>query len=194
MNTESYWSKSAEIPRFGKLERNLKVDAVVIGGGITGVTAAYLLAKAGHRVALVERGRCGGFDSSNTTAHLTCVTDERLHELAGSFGKDGAKAAWEAGRAAIDRIFDNIRAEEIECEFRWIPGYLHVPFGAEAKEKENKALREDADLAREFGFGAEFMPAVPLMGQPGVKFANQAKFHPLKYLAGLLRAMTALVS
>src|SRR5882762_5329294 len=81
--------------RFPKSNRDLKVDVVIIGGGITGITAAYLLKKAGHSVALIERAGCASIDTGHTTAHLTCVTDARLHELVDDFGKDRARAVWE---------------------------------------------------------------------------------------------------
>lgn len=77
----SYWTDSGPMPRHGSLREDLEVDAVVIGGGITGITAAYLLRRAGATVALVERGRVGGFDTRSTTAHLTFVTDLRPHKL-----------------------------------------------------------------------------------------------------------------
>src|ERR1041385_3734895 len=129
MKAVSRWIESACIPKFPQPNKNLAVDVVVIGGGITGVTTAYLFKKRGYHVALLERERCGGVDTSYTTAHLTCVTDVRLKKLVRSFGKDRAKLVWDAGRAAIDQIFNNIRAQEINCNFEWVPGYLHVPCG-----------------------------------------------------------------
>src|SRR6266480_3726973 len=109
--TTSFWSDSTHLPRFPKVTKDLQVDVAIIGAGITGITAAYLLKKAGHSVALLERDRCGGVDTRHTTAHLTCVTDERLHKLATRFGKETARAVWEGGLAAIDQISNNIRAE-----------------------------------------------------------------------------------
>jgi len=53
------------------------------------------------------------------------------------------------------------------------------------------SLKEDARLAREFGFDAEFVADIPFANAPGVRFADQARFHPRKYLAGLVRAIRA---
>ena len=61
--TQSYWEDSASVSRYPALDRNLTVDAVVIGAGITGLTAAYLLKKSGLSVAVIDRRRCGGVDS-----------------------------------------------------------------------------------------------------------------------------------
>lgn len=185
LDRSSYWIDSASLPRFPKLERNLAVDVVVIGAGITGITAAYLLKKAGRSVALVDRARCAAIDTGHTTAHVTAVTDLRLQDLARNFSRDHARAVWDAGSAAIDRIVANIRAEDIACDFKWVPGYLHAPLSG-ANDRDRSALEAEAHLARELGIQADFLDEVPFVKLPGVKFAHQALFHPRKYLNGLL--------
>src|SRR5687768_1367307 len=184
MNTASYWIDSAPLPRFPKQERNLHVDVVVIGGGLMGITAAYLLKKAGRTVALLERERLARVDTGHTTAHLTAVTDLSRQDAVRSFGKDAAKAVWDAGAAAIDQIVSNIRAETIACDFRWVPGYLHAPW-ENAKDKDREFLQREADTARELEIEAEFLAAIPHFDVPGVKFPHQALFHPRKYLSAL---------
>src|SRR2546430_6432298 len=92
MNTESYWRDTHGSPEFPALDRDIEVDVVVVGGGLTGITAAYLLRKEGVRVALIERDKICSGDTSRTTAHLTYVTDYRLHEVASKFGRDAARA------------------------------------------------------------------------------------------------------
>ena len=124
-------------------------------------------------------------DTSHTTAHLTFVTDLRLNKLVRRFGRDHAQAAWDAGRAAVNQIHDIVREEELECEFAPVPGYLHAPWG-NSSSSERKQLEKDAQLAIELGFDAEFLDSIPFIENAGVRFSNQAKFHPLKYLAGLL--------
>jgi glycine/D-amino acid oxidase-like deaminating enzyme/nitrite reductase/ring-hydroxylating ferredoxin subunit len=186
MNTQPYWSDSGALPQFESLNHDLEVDVAVIGGGLTGITTALLLKEAGAKVALLERGRCGGADTGHTTAHLTYVTDLRLHRLVKVFGRDGARAFWEAGVAAIDQIYEIVHAKKIECEFKWVPGFLHARLGRSSK-KDRESLQQDAELARELGFQAEFFERVPYAERPGVLFPHQAKFHPVKYLAPLVK-------
>ncbi len=185
MTMKSHWVPGSKMPHFPKLREDLKVDAVVVGAGIMGATAAYLLKKAGKTVALLERDHCGKGDTGNTTAHLTYVTDTRITELTSTFGKDHAQAAWDAGRAAIDQIEAIVKAEEIDCGFARVPAFLHAPWKGTSKDEADK-LRRDAALADELGFDARYVDSIAWVDRPGVRFANQARFHPLRYLAGLL--------
>ena len=188
MEPSTHWQLPGDSPNYPALETTLQVDVVVIGAGLTGITAAYLLKEAGAKVALVERGHCASGDTGRTTAHLTYVTDERLHHLVKAFGEEAAKAFWEAGAAAIDQIYDIARKRKIDCEFKWVPGYLHGGL-FDSDSKDRKSLEADADYARKLGFDAEFIEEVPYANKPGIRFAHQAKFHPLKYLTPLLAAI-----
>ena len=184
METKPYWFETP-LPQFPGIDRDLEVDVVIIGGGLTGITAAYLLKKEGAKVALVERQRCASADTGHTTAHLTYVTDTRLHQIVKTFGKDAARAFWEAGAVANDEIYRIVREENIDCEFKWVPGFLHEAF-KDPEKNETELLQTDAELAGQLGFRAEFIKSVPYAKRPGVKFHHQAKFHPRKYLARLL--------
>lgn len=68
MNTTSYWLDSAKLPKFRPLARSRSVDVLVVGAGVTGLMAAYLLKKAGLRVAVLERERLASRDTGHTTA------------------------------------------------------------------------------------------------------------------------------
>src|SRR5258707_12183166 len=129
MENVPYWINSAPIKRFPRLQKNVHVDILVIGAGITGITAAYLLKKAGLSVALIKRERVASIDTGHTTAHLTYITDVELQRLVRNFGKDHAQAAWDAGAAAIDEIERIVREEGIECAFTRVPAYVHVRVG-----------------------------------------------------------------
>jgi glycine/D-amino acid oxidase-like deaminating enzyme/nitrite reductase/ring-hydroxylating ferredoxin subunit len=189
VETIPYWTDSASLPRFPKLDRDEQVDVLVVGGGIAGLTAAYLLTAAGRSVALIERDRCAQIDTGHTSAHLTMVTDKRLTELVNAFGRDHAVAVWDAGIAAMLQIDSIIKEQEIDCSFEWVPGYLHAPMGGD-RDREAESLREEAALAKELGFDVSFVEDVPLIGEPGVRFADQARFHPRTYLAGVARTIT----
>src|SRR5215472_7611128 len=179
------WIDDTPIRKFPKLQRNVSADVLVVGAGVTGITAAYLLKKAGLTVALIERERVASIDTGRTTAHLTYVTDEQLQQLVRSFGEDHAQAAWDAGAAAIDEIEKIVEEEGIECEFTRVPAYLHALVGGSSKN-EASSLKKEADIAAELGFDAAYLNSAPYLNLPAVRLANQAKFHPRKYLQFLV--------
>jgi glycine/D-amino acid oxidase-like deaminating enzyme/nitrite reductase/ring-hydroxylating ferredoxin subunit len=192
IGSSSYWIDNTPAPKFSALKEDIAVDVLVVGAGITGITAAYLLKRAGCSVALVERYRCVEGETAHTTAHLTAITDTRLKDLIKSFGQDHAQAVWDAGYAAIEMIDRLVYREQIKCQFEWVPAYLFHPTtgtgtGDENEEQVANDLKEEAELATGMGFDAEFVNDVPVFHRPGIRFENQAKFHPRKYLVALLR-------
>lgn len=194
METRSFWSESP-IPRQSTLAGDRSFDVVVVGGGITGLTTAYLLQLAGFSGCVLERNRLGSGDTGCTTAHLTYVTDLRLSDLVQRFGRESARLLWTGGAAAIETIESLVDAEMIECDFRRVPGFLHLPFERDSSAGEtagdDRRLDQDFEAARELGFAAHWLDSIPVMQVPGVRFANQGQIHPAKYLAGLARAVTS---
>jgi glycine/D-amino acid oxidase-like deaminating enzyme/nitrite reductase/ring-hydroxylating ferredoxin subunit len=194
MKTRSYWAESP-IPPQSTLAGDRSFDVVVVGGGITGLTTAYLLQLAGYSGCVLERDRLGSGDTGSTTAHLTYVTDRRLADLVDHFGQESSRLLWEGGAAAIETIESIVDAEMIDCDFRRVPGFLHLPFepydspGETASEIDK--LSGDFQAARELGFAAHWLDSIPVMEVPGIRFANQGLIHPAQYLAGLARALTS---
>jgi glycine/D-amino acid oxidase-like deaminating enzyme/nitrite reductase/ring-hydroxylating ferredoxin subunit len=182
INANPYWLDNTPAPKFSALKEDIAVDVLVIGAGITGVTAAYLLKRAGYNVALVERGRCLSGDTGYTTAHLACVTDTLLSDLVKNFGEDHAQAVWDSQLAAIELIDRIIWREQIKCQFDWVPAYLY-------QGDQSVDLQKEAGLAARLGFDAQYLESAPFVNKPAVRFDNQAKFHPRKYLIALLRLL-----
>jgi glycine/D-amino acid oxidase-like deaminating enzyme/nitrite reductase/ring-hydroxylating ferredoxin subunit len=185
MRNIPFWIANVPIKRFPRLERNVNVDVIVVGAGITGITTAHLLKETGLTVALIERERVASMDTGHTTAHLTCVTDVEFQQLARNFGDDHAQAAWDAGAAATDEIERIVQDEEIECEFTRVPAYVHVCVDG-FSQKEISRLKKEAGLATKLGFDATYLESAPYFNLPAVRYPNQAKFHPRKYLGALV--------
>ena len=182
--TRPYWLDPPEEAFFPKLSEDLETEVLVIGGGITGVTTAWLLARDGRQVTLVERETIGARDSGHTTAHLTYMTDTRLSELIATFSRRQAQLAWQAGQEAMELIRDTVEALSIDCNFAVIPGYLAAAEEAD-QSLEGVSLRHEADLARELGFEVEMDGVNPITGSTAIVFPGQMRFHPLKYLRAL---------
>jgi glycine/D-amino acid oxidase-like deaminating enzyme/nitrite reductase/ring-hydroxylating ferredoxin subunit len=180
-NVSTVWDKK-ELPQDPLLEGDERVDVAVVGAGITGLTAARLLASAGKRVAVLEHSRIGTGTTGGTTAHVTQVPDRRYAELVSRFGRDGMQRVVESTRAAMERIASFVQEDTISCDFTRIPAWLYTE-----SEDEISRLHEEVEAAREVGMPAVFVREVPLpfATAGAVRFDDQARFHPLAYLGGL---------
>lgn len=179
---------TAEVPEKSPLTENTHSDVCIVGAGIAGMTTAYLLARQGRSVIVLDDGRIGGGMTERTTAHLSNAIDDRYFEIEHLHGEKGAMLAAESHTAAIDRIETIVAEEKIDCDFERLDGYLFVPpnDSKDLLEREMKAAHR-AGLTN-----VEHVGRVPISGfDTGncLRFPRQAQFHPLKYLTGLIRAI-----
>lgn len=186
--TKTLWTETAELPTFGTLTEDISCDVCVIGGGITGLSTAYMLGQAGKKVVVIDDGRICSGETERTTAHVTNVIDDHYFEIEKMHGKDNAKLAYESQTAAVNAIDVISRREGIDCDFKRLNAYLFLGEG------QNKDLLEkELDACIRVGFtGISLSDALPLESphrKPCLIFSGQAQFHPLKYLAGIARAI-----
>jgi glycine/D-amino acid oxidase-like deaminating enzyme/nitrite reductase/ring-hydroxylating ferredoxin subunit len=186
--TRSVWLDIpvADVP---PLKGDESADVVVIGAGIAGLSTAYELTARGRSVIVLDRGRIGSGMTARTTAHLASAWDDRYADLINARGIEAARTVHRSQAAAINRI-ESIQAHEgITCDFHRVDGYLLL-----APETPQSELDDELDACKQAG-----VPVVD-SSQPtplhtaglvrSLRFPHQARFHPLKYLAGLARAIT----
>jgi glycine/D-amino acid oxidase-like deaminating enzyme len=132
-------------------------DVCVVGAGIAGLTTAYLLTKAGKKVVVLDNGPIGGGESGRTTAHLANAMDDRIYVLEHVHGEERARQIVESHGAAIDKIEEIARAENIDCDFRRLDGFLFLGQG-----DDESILDEELAAALRTGIvGTEKLPRVP---------------------------------
>jgi glycine/D-amino acid oxidase-like deaminating enzyme/nitrite reductase/ring-hydroxylating ferredoxin subunit len=185
--TLSLWAGTADVPGRPSLAGDLATDVCIVGAGIAGLTTAYLLTREGRQVVVVDDGPIGGGETGRTTAHLASALDDRFYRLEHLHGESGARLAAESHSAAIDRIEAIAEAERIACDFERLDGYLFVAPGESTDE-----LEREAEAAGHAGLEVERVARAPIDSfdtGPALRFARQAQFHPLLYLAGLARAV-----
>ena len=160
----------------------------VVGAGIAGMTTAYLLARAGRAVVVIDDGPVGGGETGRTTAHLSNALDDRYYQIERLHGPYGAQIAAESHTAAISRIESIASQEDIDCDFERVDGFLFL--GSDSKPDE---LERELDAAHRAGLHeVELVDRAPpefWNTGPALRFPRQAQFHPLKYLNGLARAI-----
>lgn len=188
LKSHSWWSATASMPVYPPLSANLNVEACVIGGGIAGVTTAYLLAQTGLSVALIEALSIGDGETSRTTAHIA-PPDEDYAALESRHGLETARMVADSFRAALELIERNVQTEHIACDLERLDGYLFS-----CGTSPHVALDRELAAARRAGveaFKEDTLPLAPsVAGPPVLRFPGQGQFHPLRYLAGLAKAIT----
>jgi glycine/D-amino acid oxidase-like deaminating enzyme/nitrite reductase/ring-hydroxylating ferredoxin subunit len=186
----SVWEATAPQQAFPPLTGEAEADVCVVGAGIAGMTTAYLLAKAGRRVIVLDRAGVGAGETGQTTAHLSSALDDWFHVLEKVHGEGGARLAFESHQAAIERVGAIAEAEGIACDYQRVDGYwfLDPAHGIDLLETER-------DAARRAGAAVEIVdpiPGVPFDSGPALRFPAQGQFHVLKYLRGLAEAVQRL--
>jgi glycine/D-amino acid oxidase-like deaminating enzyme/nitrite reductase/ring-hydroxylating ferredoxin subunit len=179
---------TSDVPELPRVTQDMRTNVCIVGAGIAGMSVAYHLARAGRAVIVIDDGSVGGGETGRTTAHLTAALDDRYSEIEKIHGQDGARIAAASHSAAIDSIEAVASQEDIDCDFERVDGFLFL-----AGEGTRDDLERELDAAHRAGLhNVELVERVPLEfwdSGPALRFPRQAQFHPLKYLAGITRAL-----
>jgi glycine/D-amino acid oxidase-like deaminating enzyme/nitrite reductase/ring-hydroxylating ferredoxin subunit len=186
--TRSPWFASVDTPARPPLPGDTRADVCVIGAGIAGMSAAYMLACEGRSVVVVDDGPIGGGQTGRTTAHLSNAMDDLYQTIAKIHGAEGSRLAAESHTTAIDRIETIAGIESIHCDFQRLDGYLFTTPGASTD-----VLEKELEAAHGAGLpDVELVARAPLPDfdtGAALRFPRQAQFHSLKYLTGLTAAI-----
>ena len=189
-HSQSFWMLESPVVDAPPLTGDESCDVLVIGSGIAGLSTAYELARFGRSVIVIDRGGIGNGMSARTTAHLASELDDFYSELIRTRSADDARLYHESQVAAINRIEAICRDETIDCDFRRLDAFL-VP----TEEGPIADLQEEFDACRAIGAEVEWAERAPIDGLDTgrcLKFPNQARFHPTRYLKGLAQAIERL--
>jgi len=187
----SFWECTAQKFSTQPLSENLTADICVVGAGIAGVSTAYLAAREGRRVVLIDDGPVGGGMTGRTTAHLVNAIDDRYIDIEKFLGEECARLTAESHTAAIDCAERIVREHKIDCNFDRLDGYLFLPPDGSVSE-----LMNELEAIHRAGLDSvervDSIPNTRINSDAVLRFPRQAQFHPLKYLNGLARVIADL--
>lgn len=179
---KSVWTETVHIPQFNKLEEDVKTDVLIIGGGIAGILCAYMMERADIDYVLVEADRiCSGI-TKNTTAKITVQHGMIYHKLLKKYGAEKAGMYLEANDRALKKYQQLCRS--IDCDFELKDSFVYSLDDRGSCGKELEALEKIGALAGDYDLVSETLLPFEIAG--AVRFKNQAQFHPLKFLAGIV--------
>jgi glycine/D-amino acid oxidase-like deaminating enzyme/nitrite reductase/ring-hydroxylating ferredoxin subunit len=178
----SYWLVDCPPPAPVEVDVLPEVDVVVVGGGIAGITTAYLLKQAGRTVALVEARRLLDGVTGYTTAKVSAQHGLIYAELRDRYDADTAAGYGASQLAAIDWLRGEIGRIGVDC--RWADRDSFV-YAEDPGQRDR--LRGEADAAAECGLPASYVDQVdlPYPTAGAVRFTGQAQFHPVRWLRAL---------
>ncbi|MCG2613556.1 FAD-dependent oxidoreductase [Terrimonas sp. NA20] len=164
---------------------NSKYDVIIVGGGITGISTAHQLQKAGKHCLVLEANTLCFGTTGGTTAHLNTLLDTPYTTIRKNFNAESAAIIAEATASAIQLIKQNIRDYQIDCHFEETSAYLFSQ-----NESEDKELEDIADASIEAGLELRFSKTipVPIPFTRVFEVLGQAKFHPVQYVYGIAKA------
>jgi glycine/D-amino acid oxidase-like deaminating enzyme len=180
--TRSLWIASTPETEYTSLGEGLEVDVAVAGGGITGITTAFLLKRAGKSVALLEARRILRGATGHTTAKVTAAHNLIYAQIEKSFGVEGACVYAEANQAALELIAQLIEEESIECEFERRSNFVYCE-----NPNERSRVEQEVEAARRAGLAVALdeETSLPYPVECAFRLDDQAQFHPGKYLLRL---------
>lgn len=182
---DSIWTKTSGLPSYPALEGEINADAVVIGGGITGLLTAYFLQKQGLRTVVLEADTICSGQTGRTTAKITAGHGLCYTRINKDHDAETAAQYAHAMQEAIEDYARLIEYESIDCDF---VRCAHVLYSTSDPE----SMHREADAAASAGLDAHFTTEteLPFAVAGAVRLSNQARFHPLKFLHAIAEHLT----
>lgn len=184
MDTTSVWRATAPPSGYASLQGDVATDILVIGGGITGLTLALLMARQGRSVVLLEAATLGAGSTGNSTGNLYETLTHGMHRIASRWGDDVAHQVVVQRRDAVD--FIEMNARDADCAFRRCTLHLY----ATSEEHREEISREHMALAKagsHVRMESGVPPPLPAPVGDVLTLLGQAQFQPQAYLVHLAR-------
>ncbi len=179
---KSYWIASTSETSYPSLTDDINVDIAIIGGGMVGITSAYLLTQKGFKVAVIEADRIIQGTTGHTTAKITSQHSLIYGRIQKQMGQDKAKQYAQANETAVREVTRIIKELKIDCDFSNQNAYVYTQ-----QEEYIAKIKNEVKTASNLGIKAAFLSEIPLpiKIKGAMCFENQAQFHPRKYLLAL---------
>jgi len=182
---ESVWTATHPPIWTTPLQADDSAQVCIVGAGIAGMTTAYLLARDGVDVLVLEDGAIGSGETGRTTAHFTNALDDRYAVIAKKHGEEAARLAAQSHTEAIETVHDIVRRERIACHLDRVDGYLFLH-----PSDKPKSLDEELEACRKVGLDVEMVDSAPhFESGRAIRFPGQLQLHILEYLDGLRKAI-----
>jgi glycine/D-amino acid oxidase-like deaminating enzyme/nitrite reductase/ring-hydroxylating ferredoxin subunit len=178
----SYWKRTTAPSRFSPASGRIHVDVAVVGGGIAGLTTAFLLKSAGLRVAVLEADRVGGGASGASLGRLTALERLTYAAMEQARGREATRTYAAANQWALTWITEIVHRLGIECALHPRPGLVYT-----TDPNSTRAIEREIAAAGRAGLAVQGVDAsdLPFPIEAGGYVPDEAHFNPLRYCQGL---------
>ena len=180
----SYWILSSKNKKdYESLNSDINTDYLIVGGGIAGLTTAYLLSKENKKVTIVEADEIGYGASGRNTGKVTSQHGLIYSNIQNRYSSEKARLYYDSNEEGLKLIKDIIEENNIDCNFEIVPGFVYTQ-----KEEYIKDIKKEYEICKELNIPCEYMDTienVPLNIKSALCFRNQGQFNPKKYVDAL---------
>lgn len=187
----SYWLDrfTGAEPRFPRLRGRQRADIAIIGGGITGCISAYLFARAGVRVVLIDAARIARGSTAASTALLMQEPDVNFRDLAARYGTPTAARVWRRSGGAVKGLTGLLRALHVRAGLTAAPSiYWTGDAAAAARLRHELARRHAAGIGGRWLSPAALKRATGIDGAGAIVTTGNAQADPYRATVGIARA------
>lgn len=184
----SFWINTFKSKEYPSLDKNLKVDVCIIGGGITGISCGYYLTRNNLKVCILEKDNIMQKTSGHTTAKITSQHGLIYKYLYDSYGINTAKKYLDSNQEAITNIKNIIDLENIDCDFEFENNYIYT-----INNNSIKKIKDEIQILKKLGYDARYLDklSLPITNiKAAIEFNHQAQFNPIKYTQALCDYIT----
>lgn len=187
MKNKSLWEDNYKKNNL-KIKNNISFDTdiLIIGGGITGITTAYLLRNSNFKITLIDRGKIGMGISSKSTAKVSYLQGTIYQDLEKYFSKNISKLYLGSQLDAINMIKSIVDSEKIDCNLEKVDSFLFT-----TDEKNIKKIDKEKELLESFGIKCSDVDKLPIdfPFEKGFMVTDTYQMNPIKYVRNILKLL-----
>jgi gamma-glutamylputrescine oxidase len=192
---KSYWTERTPPSRrrsYPAYRGQREADVVIIGGGLTGCTAAGVFARAGHDVVLLEAGRLASGATAGGLGAIVPQPDAWWRSVEETSGVRVARAAWSAARRSALDLAAALRRQRVRCDLAPAPVLVNA-----RTIDTGKWLRREQAARRDAGVPTPWLPAASVSALTGgesagaLRLADGWVFDPVRATLGLAAVAAA---
>ena len=176
-------------PAYPTLGRNQQADVAIVGGGVTGAAVAWMFARSGVRVILLEAGRVGCGSTAASTALLMQEPDRDLNELSGLYGARTARRIWRLSMAATREFVAALESLRVDCRLELRDSVYYAATAADRRRlRAEFADRRRASLPGRWLDRTALKALTSIAGSGAIRTGGNGQVDPYLACTGLLRA------